>query len=342
MVLRDRRLRQGSFAWPAQNGLQGTFADFWRRSLIGQEGTRHRMLRQIAVPALSEDFITGLAPGFRALAEALVSAVPEDGHVEFMSAVALPYAGQAVCLLLDIETDRWAEIAQDAADLGLSMGVDCRSHQDRINAAHDRLVAIADKLIARVRGGALANGLIARFLDRAGSEIDDQTLRDLVVISIFGGVDTTRSQLGHTMALFAAYPSEWERMRNDPRLATKAVDEAIRTHPTTTWVTRETLEDIDVDGVAIEAGTTVHIFVHATAHEDTLGFDLKAEHKSHFGFGGGAHHCLGHLVARTDLAIALQTLARHFARVRLDGDPVVLPDSGNTGPVRQPMLLLRS
>ena len=47
-LLRDRRLRQGSHAWPGYLGLKGAFADFWRRSLIGQEGAAHKALRAVA------------------------------------------------------------------------------------------------------------------------------------------------------------------------------------------------------------------------------------------------------------------------------------------------------
>ncbi len=30
ILLRDKRLRQGSYAWPDVNGLAGTFAQFWK------------------------------------------------------------------------------------------------------------------------------------------------------------------------------------------------------------------------------------------------------------------------------------------------------------------------
>ena len=37
-LLRDRRLRQGSHAWPKYMGLEGSFSEFWTNSVIGQEG----------------------------------------------------------------------------------------------------------------------------------------------------------------------------------------------------------------------------------------------------------------------------------------------------------------
>ena len=67
------------------------------------------------------------------------------------------------------------------------------------------------------------------------------------------------------------------------------------------------------------------------------GFDITAERKPHFGFGGGAHHCLGHFVARSDMSEALPLLARRLRDPRPGGDATWLPDSGNTGPMSLPI-----
>jgi cytochrome P450 len=57
----------------------------------------------------------------------------------------------------------------------------------------------------------------------------------------------------------------------------------------------------------------------------------------HFGFGGGVHYCLGHLVARTDMSVALPLLARRMREPRVCDEAVWLPCSGNTGPSRLPI-----
>ena len=61
-ILRDRRFRQGSHGWPGIVGLEGAFADFWRRSIISLEGAEHKELRRIAQVALAEAHIQALAP----------------------------------------------------------------------------------------------------------------------------------------------------------------------------------------------------------------------------------------------------------------------------------------
>ncbi|PWE33981.1 cytochrome P450 [Maritimibacter sp. 55A14] len=344
-LLRDRRLRQGSHAWPAVIGLEGSFASFWRRSVIGQEGTAHRRLRDLAVPVLTPDFVAGLEPAFTRIARDLAAPLAASGGGEFMSAFSTPFAGRAICALMGLPDADWPRIADDAIDLGLAMGVDGGRHAARINAACDRLMEVADGLAAAARAGraprSYPSRIVARF-DAAG-DLPEEALRDMIVISIFGGVDTTRAQLGFAMALFADHPRQWDMMRTDPALIPAAIEEAIRTRPTTTWATREALEDFEIDGQNVRRGETLHILVHASARDpavdDGSGFDITRPRKVHFGFGGGAHHCIGHLVARSDMAAALGVLSETFAGIGWAGEPEFLPDSGNTAPRCLPLAL---
>ena len=66
-------------------------------------------------------------------------------------------------------------------------------------------------------------------------------------------------------------------------------------------------------------------------------FDIREQRPPHLGFGAGVHHCLGHFVARTDMAVALPLLARRMPDAVADGPGEWLPVSGNTGALRFPI-----
>ncbi|MEM7270566.1 MAG: cytochrome P450, partial [Pseudomonadota bacterium] len=93
--------------------------------------------------------------------------------------------------------------------------------------------------------------------------------------------------------------------------------------------------------IPIRSGETLHILVHATARDpaicDDPEFSILAKRRAHFGFGGGAHHCMGAAVARADIACALGALTERIKTLRPAGPADWLPDSGNTGPVRLPL-----
>ena len=61
-LLRDRRLRQGSHGWPGHIGLEGPFAEFWIRSVIGREGEEHRTLRRLANDGLLTPIVSKIHP----------------------------------------------------------------------------------------------------------------------------------------------------------------------------------------------------------------------------------------------------------------------------------------
>ena len=106
-------------------------------------------------------------------------------------------------------------------------------------------------------------------------------------------------------------------------------------------MTREALEDFEFQGLLIRKGTTLHLFSHSAGTDprvfDNPGFDITAKRQPHFGFGAGAHHCIGHFIARGDMTEALALLAQRLKNVRLAGTPDYLPDSGNTGLNRLPI-----
>lgn len=342
-LLRDKRLRQGSYAWPEKQQATGSFAEFWQRSIISQEGAHHKRLRLLATKALSEDFVLTLVPQFNAIAQDLCIPLATKRECEFQSEFAMPFAGQAICVLLDLPRSEWRPVATWASTLGLAMGLEYQKHQDKINAACDALSALADQLIRRAQSNATASDLVRRLivLHRDFPDISHQNLIDLIVIMIFGGVDTTRSQLGFLMALFDRNPDQWVLLKQNPTLAKSAIEEAIRAWPTTTWATREATQDFEYEGVAFKRSQTVHLLVHSSAKDSVLGdlpeFDIRLRQKRHHGFGGGAHHCLGHFVARTDMRCALSALSDAIDSFSVTDGAIYLPDRGNTSPEYLPL-----
>ncbi len=343
-LIRHPNLRQGSFAWPAHHGItSGLFADWWAGWVLNKEGADHRRLRKLLNPAFSRRLVAALEPRFRALAGELVDGFAEPGRCEFMAEFAEPYAARVITIMLGIPEREWPVIARDSVTLGLAMGVRIRQHLRQIEAALARLYAYADALIAdrlATPQEDCVTSLVSAHAD--GSRLSRAELRDTLVLLMFGGFDTTRNQLGLAMQAFIDHPGQWRLLGLNPDLAPAAVEEVMRVSPTTTWVTREALADFTFDGLDIRAGTTIHLFCESAGTDPRAGpdtaFDITAPGRPpHLAFGGGVHYCLGHLVARADMSVALAVLARRLREPRVSGDAVWLPCSGNTGPARLPL-----
>ncbi len=343
-LLQHPSLRQGSVAWPAHHGItSGLFADWWASWVLNKEGTEHRRLRRLLNPAFSRRHVGAMTPRFIALADELVSSFDQPDQCEFMSEFAEPYAARVIAIMLGIDEREWRAIAAESATVGLAMGVGIRADLPRIEAALEKLYAYADAVIAdrRVRPrDDFVTSLVAGHAD--GERLTDAELRDSLVLLIFGGFDTTRNQLGLAVHCLMNHPAQWRLLAQNPELGSAAVEEVMRVSPTTTWVTREALADFTLDGLEIAAGTTIHLFCAAAGTDPAAvpnpEFDITATGRpAHLAFGGGVHYCLGHLVARTDMSVALPLLARRLREPRPSGTATWLPCSGNTGPARLPI-----
>jgi cytochrome P450 len=344
LMLKDRRLRQGSHAWPPLNGVRtGPLVDWWNGSLLNLEGDDHRRVRRLLNPAFTPGLVNGLSPYFRELAGELIDRFAPRGEVEFVSEFAEPYAARVIATMLGIPESEWQRLAQLSSDLGLFLGVTIAEDLDRIEAGLEGLYGYADELIAERKdspGDDFTSGLIrARFEE---DKLSDDELRVSLVLMIFGGMDTTRNQLGLAMQTFMDHPDQWALLAERPELGPAAVEEVMRVNPTTTWVTREALEDIEFEGLEISAGTTIHLLTGAAGSDPRAysppEFDITVEERTrHYGFGGGLHHCIGHFVARGDMSEALPLLAARMRDPRPDGEVRSLPRSGNTGPVELPV-----
>jgi cytochrome P450 len=342
-LLKHPKLRQGSVAWPAHQGIaEGPFADWWASWVLNKEGEEHHRLRRLMNPAFSPRLIGGLAPRFQALANELIDSFATPGKAEFMSEFANPYAARVIAIMLGLPEGEWRAIASESAAIGLAMGVTLRTELPRIERALANLYAYADDVIAAHRAKP-ADDFVTALVKAAdeGDKLSDDELRDGLVLLIFGGFDTTRNQLGLAMQTFLAHQDQWRLLAARPDLGRRALEEVMRVNPTVTWVTREALEDFTFQDLDIAAGTTVHLFSQSAGTDPRAfpdhRFDIEADRRPHFGFGGGAHHCVGHFVARSDMSEALPLLARRLTGPREDGPPRFLPDSGNTGPVRLPI-----
>jgi cytochrome P450 len=340
-LLKDRRLRQGSFAWPAQNGIEeGPLAEWWSEIMLSKEGEDHRRLRKLGNPAFSRSLIERMVPSFQDLANELIDGFAGRGECEFVSEFAEPYAARVLCKLIGMPEDRWHDLARWSTDMGLAFGVTIREDLDRIESALANLYAVSDELIAdrRARPGTDVVSSLVQAHDAEDGRLSDIELRAMVSLIIFGGMDTTKNQLGLAMQLFVEHPDQSALLAERPELGASAVEELIRWNPTVMWATRRTTEDIDFRGLSIPEGTTIHLLSYP-ADTDPLAvgtnaaFDITAERPPHFGFGGGAHHCIGHWLARIDMREALPLIARRMRNPRFRRPPVVRPVSGLTGPV---------
>ena len=345
-LLKDRRLYQGTRRWPAHYGItEGLLSDWWQTMLLSVEGRDHLRLRKLANPAFSSRVIEPLTGYFAKLAHELIDDFCERGTCEFMREFAEPFSARVITGLLGIPKQNWRQLADLATELGYVFSVTIKENLPAIEHGLQGIIDISQALIDARRGthtDDFVGTLVTASLD--DTKITEAELLSLVSMVVFAGFDTTRNQIGLGMQTFSEFPEQWQKLAANPALARQAVEEVMRVNPTITWVSREAAEDIQYRELTIEKGTTVHLLTIPAGSDphkvDQAEFDIEKERPPHFGFGGGMHHCIGHLVARLDMTEAFIALAARLPEMRVSREAAYLPDSGNTGPTHMPITFL--
>lgn len=343
-LLRSKSLSQGSAQWPEHHGVHsGSFYAWWSKNLLVLEGTEHTRIRRLLNPAFSPARARKLKASFQVLADELVNEIADKGSVEFVNDFAAPFATRALCIMLGLPEEHWEFIADRADTIGLALSVNIKEEIDKIDTAVDELYEFVETLIQERRENPVDDVISTLVTQSSDSDsLSPEELRNAIVLMLFGGMDTTRNQLGLAIQTFIHNPDQWELLGQNPKLVNSALEEVLRVNPTTRWVTREAVEDFDFQGVQFKQGTTVHLFT-ASSGTDVQAFpdpeiDIEEkDRKAHFTFGGGKHQCIGQHIAKADMSVALATLAAAITDIQLDGADEWLPDSGNTGPVKLPI-----
>jgi cytochrome P450 len=181
--------------------------------------------------------------------------------------------------------------------------------------------------------------------EEEGDRLSNDELVMMVNAVIVGGTDTTRNQLGCALSLFAEHPDQWALLAEQPELAPKAVEEAMRYFGAVRGTMRYASTDIVYRDVLFPAGTFVGIGLaeankDPSVFTDALTFDITAHHgdQPQLTFGSGIHYCLGQALARAELQEALPLLARRLPNLRRDGEITWKPEGvGIFGPASFPV-----
>jgi cytochrome P450 len=191
----------------------------------------------------------------------------------------------------------------------------------------------------------LTDDLLSQLI-RAEDDGDRLSAAELTMLAetlLMAGTDTTRNQLAAAVQVLADHPDQWTLLAHHPELAPNAVHELMRYCPVIFTTMRRAVEDVELAGVRIPAGTLV-IVNTAAANRDPAVYDhpdrldiTREGPATMLTFGGGSHYCLGAHLARLELAQALTVITRRMPNPRRTGPAPWKTITGITGPTTLPI-----
>lgn len=179
--------------------------------------------------------------------------------------------------------------------------------QRRANPADDILSAI---IHAKVRKEPI------EFADMIG----------MILIILFGGLDTVASTMGFMAKFLAENPAHRQRLIDQPNLIPAAINEMMRRFaPSNT--ARTLSRDFEYKGIRFKQDDKVYVSAFLAGIDDDkydnaweIDFDrVKVEHNS---FGAGPHRCPGQLLALVELKVFVEEWLARIPNFRIsESDP---------------------
>ena len=343
-LLADRRLRSSvPDIVRLQGVVEGDLLEQLSLSIISLEGEDHTRLRKLVSRAFTPRAVDVHRPEMRATLHRIVDPLVPTGRGELMTQVADHYPIEVMCHLLGVAREDHEDFAQWNRAITWALSFQLGAHLEEVEWGLEHMRAYVHDLITE-RRRAPQDDLVTALVQATEDDdrlSDDEVFR-LIAALLFAGYDTTRNQLGLALFLFTEHPDQWDRLRADPGLAARAVEEVMRFRGAVAVAPRTVAEAFELDGYRLEAGTMLALSTSAANHDpDTYeaprAFDITVEREPHFTFGGGPHYCLGASLARAELQEALPILAEAMPGLALDGEPEWRPPLGIFGPDRLPL-----
>lgn len=161
--------------------------------------------------------------------------------------------------------------------------------------------------------------------DKDGNTITEEEFRNFFCLLVAAGNDTTRYSIAAGIQAMCHQPELLAQMQTGDIWST-APDEIIRWATPALYFRRTAMQDYEAHGKTIREGDKVLFWWSSgnrdeTAFDDPMRVNLLRENNRHVSFGqGGPHVCLGMWLARLEVRVLFQKLAKRLSHIEADGE----------------------
>jgi len=298
---------------------------------ITMDPPQHGLYRSPLQKTFGPRAAIALTEEIRALCDQLLDAVVDQGHCDFIPAVAEPLPVTVFLRMMGLPVDRLADFRELV-------------HEFLANTLTDNLMGSAGVMRK------VADAMLPYILERKDDPRDDiisllwateiegqpmtlELMEDYAVLLFVAGLDTVINGMGFAIRHLAQDPALQSDLRADPGKIVEAVEEMLRRY-SFTMPMRRVAKQTEFAGWTMMPNEWVVLF-YPGADLDPRQFDtpeeyrLARENNVHLAFGAGVHRCLGAHLARVELQVLYQQVLKRLPEFRLDPDKPVTFHSGN-------------
>lgn len=297
---------------------------FYSGWLMYQEPPEHTRLRKTAQLLFSHSHLDKVSRNIEEYSRELIR---QQLQMEAIDIVAFGHilGLRAVCYLLEIEPQNYGKVelwSQNIVDFMQGR------YEDQILSGHIAATTITNltsylrqhiEFRSRYEDSVYSN--FVRVSRTSHSASDDELILLLANI-LMDGHEPIANAIANAVILLSNQPNIFYQLKQNLDLLPDAVEEFLRMDPPFQYVVRYAGHDCRINGEFIAMGERI-LFITASANRDADvfpypdTFDLRNNSKVHKTFGFGHHYCIGALLAKKVVGIALGCLIENLSGVHL-------------------------
>lgn len=309
-----------------------------RRTFQETDPPQHTLTRAQVAGAFSKSVIAKFEDQIRDLCKEILEPALEQGTFDATKLIARELPMRMLGRILGTPEEDLAWLVEKGDALIANTDSDFTDHVlDKMTTDEYKLMPFnspagaelfdyAKNLIARQNKSGDTEGILHMILQPAkdGSVIPDNEFRNFFCLLVAAGNDTTRYSIASGIHAMCQQPELLTQMKQGDVMDT-AADEIIRWATPTHYFRRTATKNFTMHGKSINAGDKV-VYWFISGNRDSDAFDrpfevnLARTPNKHLSFGqGGPHICLGIWLARLEVRILFEELAKRISHIESAG-----------------------
>jgi cytochrome P450 len=304
--------------------------------LTQMDGAQHARLRRLLIPAFSAHRMEQIEASITAIIDGMLDDIERGGPAfDAMTQYGAKLViGALVTTMMGLDAERRQVLLDYQEMLPLATALKPgQPYPPQCRLAAKNAADLVNQVIAERRAGLRSDFLndLVQARDQ-GDKLSDQELFGMI-FGLFGAIAATSRSAGGALYTLYSHPDQVAQLIRDPALIPDAVEECLRVASNGYFTfARVATRDTEVGGTAIHEGMIVRPSPLAANYDplvyaDPQRFDIHRKPKRVMSFAVGPHYCIGNILGRTTITIAIQRLLERFPDARL-ADPGFVPVYG--------------
>ncbi len=290
--------------------------------LLEADPPLHERTRAIMQSVLSPASLKNLEPVWKSRAERLVDELVTCGRFDAVADLSEVYPMLVFPDAVGLMEEGRENLLVYAATVFNAFGPQNDLLAESLVSARDAAAWVAD---ACRRENLSNSGWGMAVYEAADNGACTQNEAERLIRSLLSaGVDTTVNGIATSIHALTQFPTQWKKLRENPRLVRRAVEESLRWDSTVQTFFRTTSREVSIGGAIIPKHSKVLLFLGAANRDPRKWdrpdlFDISRPTSGHVGFGAGIHQCLGQMIARVEGQLILTALVERCGTITAAG-----------------------